>query len=81
MAVIYEQLDDRRLGRLLHRRRFTPEERMSVHRVEQDVTETLPDGRTIQVAAAGTELPLEEAKRLGLVKEPEPQGPAETKKK
>lgn len=46
---------------------------------EEDVTETLPDGRTIQVAAKGAEMPLAEAERLGLVKAPAPVGPAETK--
>lgn len=50
-----------------------------MYRVEEDVTETLPDGRTIQVAAKGTDLPLTEARRLGLVKDDQETGPSETK--
>lgn len=52
---------------------------MEVYRVAEDVTETLPDGRTIQVAAAGTEVPIAEARRLGLVKDQQEAGPSETK--
>ncbi len=33
----------------------------------QDVTETLPDGRVIQVCAAGMPMPIAEAQRRGLV--------------
>jgi len=46
---------------------------------EEDVTETLPDGRTIQVATKGAEMPMAEAVRLGLVKTPALVGPSETK--
>lgn len=46
---------------------------------EEDVTETLPDGRTIQVATKGAEIPMAEAEKLGLVKAAPPPGPAETK--
>lgn len=46
---------------------------------EEDVTETLPDGRQIQVAVKGQEMPLSEAEKLGLVKSTPPPGPAETK--
>jgi hypothetical protein len=35
---------------------------------EKDVTETLEDGRTIQVAAKGVPIPMVEAEKLGLVK-------------
>lgn len=49
--------------------------------VQEDVTETLPDGRTIQVAAKGTAIPLTEARRLGLVKDEQQAAPSETKKK
>lgn len=50
-----------------------------MYRVEEDVTETLPDGRTIQVATKGTDLPVAEARRLGLVKDDQTSGPSETK--
>lgn len=52
---------------------------MDVFRVENDVTEEQPDGRLIQVAAAGTEVPMAEARRLGLVKDTKETGPTETK--
>lgn len=52
---------------------------MEVYRVTEDVTETLADGRTIQVAAKGTEVPIAEARRLGLVKDAQEAGPSETK--
>lgn len=52
---------------------------MEVYRVTEDVTETLADGRTIQVAAKGTEVPVAEARRLGLVKDKQDAGPSETK--
>lgn len=80
MAVIYDKMEDRRLGALLRRRVTKQEAAMEVFRVEADVTETLPDGRTIQVAAAGTEVPIAEARRLGLIKDEKQTGPAETKK-
>lgn len=46
---------------------------------EEDVTHTLPDGRTIQLAAKGVPVPQAEARRLGLVKDQQRQGPKETK--
>lgn len=48
--------------------------------VEEDVTETLPDGRTIQRAAKGTRMPLAVARQMGLVKDTkQPAGPSESK--
>lgn len=48
--------------------------------VEEDVTETLPDGRTIQRAAKGTRMPLAVARQMGLVKDAkQPAAPSETK--
>lgn len=44
---------------------FTPDE---------DVIETLPDGRTIQIGVAGVPMPMREAIRMGLV--PDPNAPA-----
>lgn len=79
MAIVYEQLDDRRLGHLLRRRSTRLEKVMEVYRVPEDVTETLADGRTIQVAAKGTEIPVAEARRLGLVKDAQEARPSETK--
>lgn len=38
-----------------------------------DKIETLPDGRTIQVAVKGVPMPIAEAQRLGLITEPEPE--------
>lgn len=52
---------------------------METYHVAEDVIETLPDGRTIQIAAAGTDIPLVEARRLGLVKDEQSAGPTETK--
>lgn len=52
---------------------------MEVYRVTDDVIETLADGRTIQIAAKGTEIPVAEARRLGLVKDAQDAGPSETK--
>lgn len=46
---------------------------------EEDVTHTLPDGRTIQVIGKGHTIPIDEAKRLGLIKPEQKQGPTETK--
>ena len=46
---------------------------------EEDVIETLPDGRTIQVATKGTEMPMADAVRLGLVKDGAAARPSETK--
>lgn len=46
---------------------------------ERDITETLPDGRTIQVATKGGQMPMSEARRLGLVKSSEKPQPAENK--
>lgn len=44
-----------------------------------DVTETLPDGRTIQIAVKGRPIPMSEAIKAGLVKGAQAAGPAETK--
>lgn len=57
----------------------TPRPGPGVYVPEEDVTETLPDGRTVQVAVKGAEMPMAEAVRLGLVKAPAPAGPSETK--
>src|SRR5436190_6507403 len=46
---------------------------------EEDIIETLPDGRTIQKAVAGVPVPYAEAVKQGLIKEPKSQGPSETK--
>lgn len=46
---------------------------------DQDVTQVLPDGRTIIIAPAGVPVPEARAKELGLIKDPQPQGPTETK--
>lgn len=46
---------------------------------EQDVYETLADGRTTLKAAAGVALPVTEAERLGLTKPTKSAGPSETK--
>ena len=46
---------------------------------EADIIETLPDGRTVLVARKGVPMPLAEAKRLGFVKDAQPQGPSEIK--
>lgn len=52
---------------------------MEVYRVTDDVIETLADGRTIQIAAKGTEMPIAQARQLGLVKDAQDAGPSETK--
>ncbi len=49
------------------------------YRVNEDVTETLPDGRVIQVAVKGSEMTMAEASRLGLVKNEHFAGPSEVK--
>jgi hypothetical protein len=59
----------------MNRARFGPQ----THIVEEDITETLPDGRTIQVATKGAEMPLTRAVELGLVKVSAQVTPAETK--
>jgi hypothetical protein len=46
---------------------------------EEDVVQELPDGRQIQLAVKGAEIPLAKAIELGLVKESKQQGPKETK--
>jgi hypothetical protein len=79
MAIIYDHLSDRRLGHLLRRRSTRQEEPVDMYRVEDDVIETLPDGRTIQVAAKGTEIPIGEARKLGLIKDTVSTGPSEVK--
>ncbi len=50
-----------------------------MYTAEEDIIETLEDGRTIQVAVKGAQIPMSEALRLGLVKEQKQQGPSETK--
>lgn len=45
----------------------------------KDIIETLPDGREIQVAVKGNQIPMAEAQRLGLVKGKADAGPTETK--
>lgn len=47
--------------------------------VEEDVVETLPDGRTIQVAAKGSAFSMADARRLGLLKDAGDVGPSEVK--
>ena len=51
----------------------------AVYEVPDDVYETLPDGRVIQIAVKGTALPLGEAQKLGLIKMDVKTTPAETK--
>lgn len=46
---------------------------------EEDITETLPDGRVIQVAAKGTPVPYPRAVQLGLIKPTKASGPTEIK--
>jgi hypothetical protein len=46
---------------------------------EDDITETLPDGRVIQVAAKGTPVPHPRAVQLGLIKPTKASGPTEVK--
>lgn len=46
---------------------------------EEDVVETLPDGRTILAAPKGVPIPLHEARRRGFVKDQGIVGPQETK--
>lgn len=48
---------------------------------EEDVTETLPDGRTIQVAVKGVPIPMAVAIKAGLVKPEVKSGPSEKKTK
>lgn len=50
-----------------------------MYTAEEDVTEELPDGRLIQVAVKGAQMPMREAVKLGLVKPKKEQGPSETK--
>lgn len=67
-----------------NRMRFGPG---NTYTAEEDIIETLPDGRQVQVAVKGAEMPIQDAVRLGLVKvtaQPVPQetkveAPAETK--
>jgi hypothetical protein len=46
---------------------------------EEDVIETLPDGRQVQKAVKGVPIPYADALKAGLIKAPEAQGPKETK--
>lgn len=46
---------------------------------EEDVIETLPDGRQIQVAVKGESMPMADAVKAGLVKNQQQPGPAESK--
>lgn len=50
-----------------------------VYVVPDDVTETQPDGRVVQVAAKGSALPLVQAQALGLVKVTQSVRPTESK--
>ena len=45
---------------------------------EDDITQTLADGRTIQLAAKGVEIPVAVARSMGLIKDGE-SGPSEFK--
>jgi hypothetical protein len=49
------------------------------YQVQEDVTETLPDGRVILVARKGTVIPMAVAIKHGLVKIEAPVGPSESK--
>lgn len=42
-----------------------------MYTLEEDVIETLEDGRTIQIGVKGAQIPMSEAIRLGLVDDPE----------
>lgn len=50
-----------------------------MYTAEEDVTETLPDGRTVQVIGKGGTIPMQEAVKLGLVKTEQKAGPTEKK--
>lgn len=50
-----------------------------VYVVEEDVIETLADGRQILVAAKGTQMPMAQAEQMGLLKPAKVQGPREKK--
>jgi hypothetical protein len=60
----------------MNRTRFGPGNTWTA---EEDVTETLPDGRQIQVAVKGAEMPMADAVRLGLVKVSAQPAPSEAK--
>lgn len=60
----------------MNRTRFGPG---NVYKAEEDVIETLPDGRQIQVAVKGAEMPMADAVRLGLVKVSAQPAPSEAK--
>lgn len=60
----------------MNRTRFGPG---NMYTAEEDIVETLPDGRQVQVAVKGTEMPMADAVRLGLVKVSAAPAPAETK--
>jgi hypothetical protein len=45
----------------------------------EDIKGKTEDGREYLIAAAGVPVPEARAKELGLIKEPQPQGPSETK--
>lgn len=47
--------------------------------VKEEVTEKQPDGRIFLVVAKGARIPMREARWLGLVKDSQKSGPAETK--
>lgn len=52
---------------------------VEMYTAQEDITETLEDGRTIQIAVKGGQMPMSEARRLGLVKDSQHAGPSETK--
>lgn len=60
----------------MNRTRFGPG---NTYTAEEDITETLPDGRQVQVAVKGAQMPMADAVRLGLVKVNAQPAPAETK--
>lgn len=46
---------------------------------ENDIVETLPDGRTLLLASAGIPIPMHVARLQGFVKDDQTPGPSETK--
>lgn len=46
---------------------------------ENDIVETLPDGRTVLLASAGIPIPMHVARLRGFVKDEQTPGPSETK--
>jgi hypothetical protein len=56
-----------------------PPDNLGWYEVPDDVYETLPDGRVVQLAVKGASMPLGEAQRLGMVKASQPVEPQELK--